>query len=467
MSIVKLCVWTMISLWFSGTAMTGAQNVNWPLMGSGIAKIHLPNSIHLMLAQSDFASPDCSGSTPTGYTRMFLADRHDGKPGAGSPADPFDGSTADKFDTLLRSRSESSVTHLIVCIGPGTFQTEGARDFVLGRGHLDKSHAAGFTVNEGWRIHGAAVDRTTLRLSDLFADPSNRQYITTTIISTHDFDSSGLEISDLTLDDNYPALKQRYRSDLELGAIALQSNRGHQWVHNIHVMNASGEGPEMFPLGITSPTQNPENQGNLVEHVTMDHWAGGHCTAIVIAGGQGEVRYNTVIGYQIGYGGWTMSNVKFHDNQAIETTYGFNIDSWQNTGIVIAHNQIIHPLSYGMVVGGKGSFTDFSILDNSVTVKSTNPSTPVYGLIFQGNVQRAHVLRNKIIADPAAGRSSAFGFFEKGTQNLNNVFQENVVTDSFQNSLQGSDCVYGNVNETGKELRSLRNTQPTPCQAEQ
>jgi hypothetical protein len=463
MSVSKVWVWTfLMAIGFLGNEINRTRNLVWPLKSTGSAQ--QANAARPMRLQSDFSSPDCSGPSPTGYTSIFVADRRDGTPGTGGPSDAFDGSTSEKFDTLLRSRSESGVTNLIVCIGPGTFQTEGTRDYVLGQGHLDKSHPAGFTVNQGWRIHGAAVDQTTLRLTDLFADPSTGQYLEGIIIGTYNFDSSGVEISDLTLDDNYPALKPRYQSNLELLAVMLRSNRGHQWIHNIHVTNASGEGPEDFPVGITSQTPNPENQGNLIEYVTMDHWAGGLCTAIIIAGGGGEIRHNTVIGYHIGYGGWSMTNVKFHDNQAIETTYGFNIDSWQNSGIVIAHNQITRPLSYGLVIGGgNGDFSDFSILDNTVTVA---PKT-IYGLLFQGNVKRARVLRNKIIADRPTGRSTVLGFYEKNAQNVNNIFQENVVTGSFRNSLEGSDCLWGNVSETGKELHSLRNTQDTRCQADQ
>jgi hypothetical protein len=419
--------------------------------------------MHPMLSQSDFANADCSGPSPTGYTRIFIAARSDGKPGTGSPSDPFDGSTAEKFDTLLRSRSESGVTHLVVCIGPGTFQTEGTHDYVIGQGHLDKSHPAGFTVNNSWRVHGAGVEKTTLRLTDLFGDPSASQFLMGIIIGTYNFESSGVEVSDLTLDDNYPALKSRYRANLELLAVMLRSNRGHQWIHNIHVMNTSGEGPEDFPVGITSQNPTPENEGNVIEYVGMDHWFGGLCTAIVIAGGSGEVRHNTVTGYQIAYGGWSMLNVNFHDNTAIETGYGFNIDSLQNSKIVIAFNLIVRPQLYGIVIGGSGDFSDFSIHDNTVKV---GPKT-VNGLVFQGNVRGAHVLRNKIIAERPTGTSNVVGFLEKNSKNVNNVFQENVVTGSFKNSLQGSDCLWGNVNETGREMDNLRKTQDTRCQGGQ
>lgn len=246
-------------------------------------------------------------------------------------------------------------------------------------------------------------------------------------------------------------------------AILLRSNRGHEWVHDIRVTNASGEIAEAFIIEISSFGPPSQSQGNLVENVTMDHWAGGRCTAITIVNSGAEVRNNTVTGYQVGYGGWTMSNVNFHDNKAIETPYGFNIDSYQNTGIIIAHNQIVHPLLYGFVVGGNGNFSNFSITDNTVTV---GPKT-LYGLVFQGNVRGARVLRNKIIADPSTSASNALGFLEKNAQNVNNIFQENIITGSFKSSLQGSDCLWGNVSDSGQELNGLRNTQNTRCQADQ
>jgi hypothetical protein len=459
MNIRKVFVWTfLITLGFWGNEVSRAQNVFLPLVWTGIATMQT-NTASPALSQSDFRSQDCSGSVPAGYTRIFIADRHDGKPGTGSPSDPFDGSTADKFDKLLRSRSEGGVTHLIVCIGPGTFQTEGSGDYVQDQGHVYPSHPAGFTVNQGWRIHGVEIDRTTLRLISMFTYPSNGKFLEGIIIGTYNFDSSGVEVSHMTLDDNYPALKPRYKAGLELVAVILRSNLGHQWVHNIHVMNASGEGPEDFPIGISSPTTNAANQGNLVEYVTMDHWAGGLCTAIAIAGGSGEVRHNTVTGYQIAYGGWSMLNVTFHDNTAIETDYGFNIDSLQNSKIEIAFSNIVRPKLYGIVVGGSGDFSDFSIHDNTI---QAGPKT-VYGLVFQGNVRGAHVLRNKIIPDRPDAAYNAVGLLEKNSKNLNNVFQENVVKGSFKNSLQGSDCVWRNVTENGQQHSDLRNSTDHAC----
>jgi len=413
---------------------------------------------------SVFASSDCRGKVPTGYTRIFIAFRADAKSGTGTASDSFDGSTAQKFDTLLRTRSESGVANLVVCIGPGTFQTEGVHDYVIGVGHLDKTQSSGFTVNRGWKIHGARADQTTLKLTDLYLDPSTGKYLVGRVISTYDLDSHGVEVSDLTLDDNYPALKPQYRADLQLEAVSLRSNLGQHWIHNIHVVNAAGEWTEAFPVEISSPAESPTaSSGNVVEYVTMDHWASGKCTAIAIANAITEVRFNTVTGHQIAYGGWQMSDVHFHDNYAIQSVYGFNIDSLHNSGVMISHNHIIHPQSYGLVVGGVGQFVDFSISDNMITLASTEPWNTLYGVIFEGNVTGARVIGNRIISDQSPAPASVFGLFEKGTQNTGNMFQGNQISSSFKYSLQGADCVHGNVDQAGAALRGLSNTQGTAC----
>jgi hypothetical protein len=413
---------------------------------------------------SSFASPDCRGKTPAGYSRIFISYRADGKLGTGTALDPFDGSTAQRFDALLRTRSESGMTNLVVCIGPGTFQTEGEHDHVVGVGHLDKAQSSGFTVNRGWRVHGTSADQTILKLADLYLDTSAGAYLLGRIIDTYNLDSYGVEVSDFTLDDNYPALKLQYKKDLQLEAVVLRSHLGRHWIHNIHVVNAAGESTEAFPVEISSDAKSPtESNGNIVEYVTMDHWGSGKCTAIAIANAGAEVRFNRVIDHEIAYGGWQMSDVHFHDNYAIDDVYGFNIDSLINKGVVISRNQIIHPQSYGLVIGGIGQFVDFSIAENTITLAGNYPWNTLHGVIFSGNVSGAHVIGNRIVSDQSSSSAKFVGLLEKGSQNTANVFQGNQISSSFKNSLQGADCVHGNVDQSGNALRGLNDTQSTAC----
>src|SRR5215475_1585108 len=90
-------------------------------------------------APSSRISADCgvdATKLPQGYSRVYIAQRN-GKDGAGrSWADARDGSTAANFDTVLRCLSEGCPANhgekavpktekLIVCVGPGVFQTKG------------------------------------------------------------------------------------------------------------------------------------------------------------------------------------------------------------------------------------------------------------------------------------------------------------------------------------------------------
>src|SRR4029077_6095262 len=106
--------------------------------------------------------------------RIFV---NDGPPGPGAPANTYDGSaivqngvTVYQLGNLLRDIAEGpkllfGPTALIVCLGPGTFLTEGTYDYLI-----DVPHrlARGFTVGQNWHLHGSGVDATTLRLDSVF-----------------------------------------------------------------------------------------------------------------------------------------------------------------------------------------------------------------------------------------------------------------------------------------------------------
>ncbi len=59
---------------------------------------------------------------------VWVAARTDGIKGSGTITDPYDGSTAAKFDTLMNSLAEFTCVNL----GPGLFLTQGCADGVSG-----------------------------------------------------------------------------------------------------------------------------------------------------------------------------------------------------------------------------------------------------------------------------------------------------------------------------------------------
>ncbi len=385
-------------------------------------------------AQSATPPPDCSAKqVPQGFSRIFIESHvashaTNSKSKAGTASDHYDGSTAEKFDTILRSRSEAHQQNLIVCIGPGTFETEGTYDFIVSVPHTT---ARGFTLNTNWKVHGAGVDKTVLKLVSFFGNPSYmpKGAGVGVVMSTYGDAASGIEISDLTIDDNYAALKpvatRQGIKGLNLDAIHLRSDAGGHWVHRVKVIHPAGELSEVFTIWIISMNnKSPSvNSGNIVEYVTLTDQGGGGCTGITLANAVGEVRNNEVHGYDIGYGAWSSGNVAFHDNVTSDTIYGFNIDSWDNDGVRIFNNQIIHPRKWGMVVGGGKRYANFEITGNTIRINASS----AIGILLNGNVTNALVEKNTFIADPPASTRNLRTVVEKGRGNQGNIQRANQV----------------------------------------
>lgn len=431
---------------------------------------------------------DCTksaASLPQGASRVYIALRN-GKDGSGaSAADARDGSTVESLDTILRCYSEgcadsgnphktvAKTENLIVCLGPGTFHTKGTYDFMINLPHQPQ----GFTIGKGWKIHGSGVGVTTVQLVALFVapGPKNPQNIPEgtgvgVVFSTNSDEASGVEVSDLTVDCNYPALKaeadHQNLSAINLEGVHLRSFRGGHWIHDLHVLNTAGElGArwETFPVWIVSVRQTAppsDNNGNVIERVRMSSFTGQWCTAIAVGTAVAEVRNNTVEGYKIAYGGWMLGTTLFHHNVSIESEYGFNIDSLANQGTRIQANQIIHPRNYGMVIGGGGSYADFDISGNTIQINKPG----VIGLLFQGNVTGTVVRDNNITAE---SRVKATAIRNTGT-NVNNVYEANRMSSSLKAAFQGSSsqsrsCFFGNVDETAKPSKEFADNHRGTC----
>jgi hypothetical protein len=449
--------------------------------------------------KANFPSSDCSAeakSLPQGTTRVYIA-LTNGKDGSGaSMAEARDGSTVTRFDTILRCYSEgcterqnsgaavARTENLIVCLGPGTFWTLGTYDYLIAVPH---PNPAGFTIGKGWKIHGSGKDATVVKLSDYLpiTDPQNLQHMPLNsgiglVFGTNSDGASGTEISDLTTDGNYPVLKSRARQNgikaLTLDAIHLRSDMGGHWIHDVNVVSAAAEigaiNPrwEAFPVWILSVDRSRPGQDrdNIIENVSMKQSVCLVCTAICVANAIAEVRNNLVEGVQIGYGGWDLAGGSFHDNTAINTDYGFNIDSLVNNGVTIERNKIVHPRRFGFVVGGEATFANFKFLDNTVQIDRSG----VIGFVLRGNVTGAVIVGNKVLADNSSGASAtAFKNYPATRQsgpNHNNIYQSNQIASGmslvFQPSSQKSqNCLFDNRDERGNSRKDLPDNHGGPC----
>jgi hypothetical protein len=409
----------------------------------------------------EVTSQDCLAAAPASFTRIFIGMPARGASQSGTSFDdPLDGSTAAKLDTILRSivagqnptwgaQRNIASENLIVCLASGTFLTEGQYDWTIGLTRSQDS-VRGFTVGKNWKIHGSGTGRTTLRLAsfvpDNFVDIMGTPFTggRNVAIGTHSEESSGVEVSDLTIDANHDHLTAAGGLPLNLAGIVLQSRQGGHWIHDVNITGGSGDAGfrninyETFAIRIwgTDLVTGPQaSTKNVVENVAItkpgtpiqsDSPPGGAMDGISVNNVGAEIRNNVVERYFIGYGGWAMENVQFHDNISRDTYYGFNADSFNNSEIILQSNHFIHPLRYGMVIGGgtpDRTFDKWNVVRNVVTLNAKEST----GIILQGQVRNSAFTENTIALDGPARDQLAISSYsaESGLENLNNSFQDN------------------------------------------
>jgi hypothetical protein len=449
-------------------------------------------------------SRDCLAAVPAGFTRIYIGTPTHAGQGAGTSFDdPLDGTTAQKFDTILRSIAEGQnptwgaqrnivSTNLVVCLASGTFQTEGQFDWMIGVGHSQGS-MRGFTVGKNWKIHGRGVNQTKLQLvsflPDQFAAPNGAPISAgrNVVIGTHSEDSSGVEISDLTVDANHDQMTAPGGLPLNLEGIVLRTLEGGHWIHNVNVIGGSGDVGvfnvlfETFAVrlwGVASPLNPQLNANNIIESVTVSSpgrptvsgsLAGGAMDGIVVNNAVAEIRNNVVDGYQIAYGGWALGPVKFHDNIARNIAYGFNADSFTSTGVVLQSNQFISPSSYGVVIGGGGaavSFSNWNLSNN--TIQLSNPGS--IALVLRGQVENSTFSGNTILTSGAGQNLTAIWSYPavNGVSNRNNVFQDNhvdraVMMNFTQDPNFNTDCRFQNRDLQGNPRPDFPDNSPAVC----
>jgi hypothetical protein len=451
----------------------------------------------------EVVSRDCTiDAVPATFTRIYIGVPHAGRPQSGTSAeDPLDGTTAQKFDTILRTIAEGQhpswgaqqnmgPENVIVCIGNGTFQTEGQFDYVMSVGHTLGS-PRGFTVARNWKVHGRGTGRTILQLAsfvpDTFTDKNGATFTAghNVAIGTTSESSSGVEVSDLTIDANHDRLTSPGGLPLNLAGVQLRSHEGGHWIHDVNIIGGSGDAGlrniryETFAIQVWGDLPNPGlefSSGNLIENVTVSKPGrpmsngdspGGALDGIVINGAAGEVRNNLVDEAFIGLGGWAMDHVSIHDNITRNTSYGFNADSLVNNSITLKSNQFIHPREYGIIMGGGNTFANWTVAGNIITLNVSNS----IGMGLQGEVQNSTFTGNIIQSDsPIARNMVAIMSFANapGVSNFNNVFQDNridrrLIVDFSQDPHFNTDCRHQNRDLQGAALQGFPDNSGANC----
>lgn len=157
---------------------------------------------------------------------IWIAYRIDGCGGSGTQADPFDGSTQERFDSVMASLSDA--TPVRVHLGPSP-RIGGLRPFVTAGFWIS---ADGAVTGSTWQprpgmvIVGAGREATYLKLAPGAATGYHYYAIGAPTISPVDF----FEVADLTIDASLPTT-----GSVACGAIRVMGN--HVRVRNVKVIN--------------------------------------------------------------------------------------------------------------------------------------------------------------------------------------------------------------------------------------
>jgi hypothetical protein len=163
---------------------------------------------------------------------VWLAVRTDGVGGSGTANDPYDASTAAKFDGWMSVFPAGTLVNL----GPGVFQTNGYADGVSG----------GWQAKAGMRIVGAGIDVTTLKLVGAATDNKHYHAISHALDSgTSPTPAEFFEVSDLTVDCN---LEGQSSGKTACGAVRVMGR--HCLISRVKAVNW---GSKVDPAASTQP----------------------------------------------------------------------------------------------------------------------------------------------------------------------------------------------------------------------
>lgn len=314
------------------------------------------------------AQPSVAPAVSLPTDEVWLAPRTDGLSGEGTLTSPFNAS-GENFDARMREWSVSQrITNLTIHLLPGTYDTRGA--------------AVWYPLT-AWRIRGAGMDATTLRL----VNATGREFAV--ISSYHLADTHQVEVSDLTVDCNYSLSNSNIAS-----AVLLWGNGNI--IRRVRAINAHGVFPtyETFVFYIAAG-QYVQCEGNLIEECEVSSFKGTYFTAIAMSSGleayggrrnyHGTIRRNRVYDLTSGsglatgqaYGAGGCVDIVLEDNIAVRCENGFHTDSGATRNLILRGNRFIGCRGRGVSLEGR-SLDNVIVENNLIEIDPSSRGAAIY-----------------------------------------------------------------------------------------
>jgi len=360
---------------------------------------------------------------------VFIAVRTDGKPGTGTEEDPYDGSTQVRFDALMARFKPNTTIHL----GLGTFLTN-----VIPKTGPAAGYGTAFFVQSGWRIIGAGIDRTTVKMT------GNLRTFTTdceAFKSNSAVATNNVRIENLTIDCNYAVLSANAvtangQKNFRSGGIQLWGN--NITIENVHVIGQYGNfanRQESFAVGVAGPNDGSGATNNVINRCIVDGLPSAftYGSPFAISGGPGLATYCRVTnclaaGRNTGNftdtfntGGVNLATASYcdiTDNTFVDCASIAYHDTGTGDNISVFRNRLVRGWQgVGAVATATGySDTNWRIVGNNINIQ--NRSGENSGIMLTGNANSGHYVANNIINFTTAGGNGVAGFHSFITSGL-------------------------------------------------
>jgi hypothetical protein len=213
--------------------------------------------------------------TTTGI--CYIGIRTDGLSGNGTKSNPYDGSTAEKFDKIMREMPENIIINLL----EGTFETTGSATF---------NDSKGYYLKNGWKIRGKGIDKTIIKRIAFPADTGGGNGHV--VFQMPYYSLGNVEVSNLTIDENWHNLNANPNNC----SSAVQLYGNNNIIRRVKAINGYGNksfGREAFILTICSRYNGnlwEDNTNGLIEYCEIDGFRGDYGVGMALVfGGDGRL----------------------------------------------------------------------------------------------------------------------------------------------------------------------------------
>jgi hypothetical protein len=344
--------------------------------------------------------------------KIFISTRTDGQEGSGTCNDPYDGSSVDKFDSILRDKVEDNTE---INLFPGIFETRGFRY---------NDYERSVRLKPGCKLRGAGDNLTTVKLVEA-SEPGQVYFV---IAANYGYQESSkeavwtstpnyfyyddCEISDLTIDCNYNG-QPANNPQPTIGTHGIQIIGNRTKVSRVRIIHFGNAVPnEMFLVYVGAPAawagdiQDILIDGCVVELPHFIKRDSGGVSGFIIGGGEswdGTTGYitNSIVrncivdgkypdGFipypsnpadpypegkkPLNFGLWSNGRNGVVENCEVRNgTFGVYMDTWDISPIVIRNNSFYNvSASIYVLLGGTSPFTGKKWLSERIVIENND-----------------------------------------------------------------------------------------------